>query len=305
MTCFMNFFTFIFKVVTLPLQLMEVVGIYGIYKRFFPFLIYKISFTYNKKMNDKKKDLFSNLSEFTKGNGPLRILEIGCGSGANFEFYPSGCKVVCTDPNPHFEKYLQKSMAVNDHLTFERFVVASGEDMGAVKDDSVDVVVCTLVLCSVNNIPRTLQEAHRILRPHKPALRPQYKEMNEGEQPTFQLQLSGAWCCCSQGTFTQLGPGFSCCATLMSFLPEMCNHPPCMYFLENQDFCTEKAMGITCPAPMHRTEICYFQVSPKMLDRVQVRALAGPLKDIQRLVMPVCLASLSCWKVNLLPSFRS
>nr|XP_029539072.1 methyltransferase-like protein 7A isoform X1 [Oncorhynchus nerka] len=269
MTCFMNFFTFIFKVVTLPLKLMEVVGIYGIYKRFFPFLIYKISFTYNKKMNDKKKDLFSNLSEFTKGNGPLRILEIGCGSGANFEFYPSGCKVVCTDPNPHFEKYLQKSLAVNDHLTFERFVVASGEDMGAVKDDSVDVVVSTLVLCSVNNIPRTLQEAHRILRPHKPALRPQYKEMNEGEQPTFQLQLSGAWCCCSQGAFTQLGPGFSCCATLMSFLPEMCNHPPCMYFFgENQDFCTEKAMGITCPAPKHRTEICYFQVSPKMLDRV-------------------------------------
>ncbi|KAM9535330.1 thiol S-methyltransferase TMT1A-like [Salvelinus alpinus] len=164
MTFLMNFFTFIVKVVTLPLQLMEVVGIYGIYKRVFPFLIYKISFTYNKKMNDKKKDLFSNLSEFTKGNGPLRILEIGCGSGANFEFYPSGCKVICTDPNPNFEKYLQKSLAVNDHLTFERFVVAFGEDMGAVKDDSVDVVVCTLVLCSVNDIRRTLQEAHRILR---------------------------------------------------------------------------------------------------------------------------------------------
>ena len=28
----------------------------------------------------------------------------------------------------------------------------------------------------------------------------------------------------------------------------------------------------------------YFQVSPEMFDRVQVRALAGPFKDIQRLV---------------------
>ena len=28
----------------------------------------------------------------------------------------------------------------------------------------------------------------------------------------------------------------------------------------------------------------YFQVSPGMFDQVQVRALAGPLKDIQRLV---------------------
>ena len=29
----------------------------------------------------------------------------------------------------------------------------------------------------------------------------------------------------------------------------------------------------------------YFQVSPEMFDRIQVRALAGPLKDIQRLVL--------------------
>ena len=28
----------------------------------------------------------------------------------------------------------------------------------------------------------------------------------------------------------------------------------------------------------------YFQVSPEMFDQVQVQALAGPLKDIQRLV---------------------
>ena len=51
----------------------------------------------------------------------------------------------------------------------------------------------------------------------------------------------------------------------------------------------------------------YFQVSPEMSDQVQVRALAGPLKYIQRLVpkplllLAVCLRSLSCWKVNLCP----
>ena len=34
----------------------------------------------------------------------------------------------------------------------------------------------------------------------------------------------------------------------------------------------------------------YFQVSPEMFDRVQVRALAGPLKDIQRLVPKLLLS---------------
>ncbi|XP_071775552.1 thiol S-methyltransferase TMT1A-like [Centroberyx gerrardi] len=166
MSFLMNFFTFLVKVLTLPVQLIEAVGLYGIYKRVFPFLMYRVSATYNKKMHDKKRDLFSSLPEFNKpGGGPLNILEIGCGTGTNFPFYPSGCKITCTDPNPHFQKFLQKSVADNDHLTFERFVVASGEDMGSIEDESVDAVVSTLVLCTVNNVSQTLREAHRILRP--------------------------------------------------------------------------------------------------------------------------------------------
>ena len=38
----------------------------------------------------------------------------------------------------------------------------------------------------------------------------------------------------------------------------------------------------------------YFQVSPEMFDRVQVRALAGPLKYIQRLVPKPLLCCLGC-----------
>ena len=55
----------------------------------------------------------------------------------------------------------------------------------------------------------------------------------------------------------------------------------------------------------------YFQVSLELFDGVQVRVLARPLKDIQKLVteatsaLAVCLGSLSSWKVNLHPSLRS
>ena len=38
----------------------------------------------------------------------------------------------------------------------------------------------------------------------------------------------------------------------------------------------------------------YFQVSPEMFDRVQVRALAGPLKDIKRPVPKPLLCCLGC-----------
>ncbi|XP_037616966.1 methyltransferase-like protein 7A [Sebastes umbrosus] len=158
--------TLIVNVLCLPLHLIEAVGLYKIYKRFFPICLYRCSKSYNKKMHDKKKELFQSLSDFNKPGGQqLTILEIGCGTGTNFQFYPPGSKVICTDPNPHFQKYLEKGMAENEQLTYEQFLVSSGEDMGSVEGGSVDVVVCTLVLCSVNNIPQTLREVHRMLRP--------------------------------------------------------------------------------------------------------------------------------------------
>lgn len=76
-----------------------------------------------------------------------------------------GCRVTCIDPNPNFEKFLFKSVAENRHLQFERFLVAVGEDMHQVADGSVDVVVCTLVLCSVKSQEKILREVCRVLRP--------------------------------------------------------------------------------------------------------------------------------------------
>ncbi len=56
-------------------------------------------------------------------------------------------------------------MAKNDHLVYDSFVVASGENLRAVEDNSMDVVVCTLVLCSVQDTQKVLREAKRVLRP--------------------------------------------------------------------------------------------------------------------------------------------
>ncbi|XP_028823068.1 methyltransferase-like protein 7A isoform X2 [Denticeps clupeoides] len=153
------------KMITLPLRVAELLGLFSLYKRVFPFIMYKVTFNYNNLMNDKKRELFRNLSRFYPADGPLRILEIGCGTGANFAHYPTGCHVTCTDPNPHFLRYLQESMEQNQHLVYDRFVVASGEDLRQVEDASVDVVVCTLVLCSVRKPHLVLKEALRVLRP--------------------------------------------------------------------------------------------------------------------------------------------
>ncbi|KAK3575112.1 hypothetical protein QTP86_020805, partial [Hemibagrus guttatus] len=164
MAFFMRACTLLVQLVTLPLVIAEAVGVYRLYKRVFPFLMYKMSANYNLKMKEQKRELFRSLARFGPPRGPLRVLEIGCGSGSNFEHYPAGCKITCTDPNPHFEQYLQKSMKLSEHLNYDRFVVAPAEDLRQVEDGSVDVVVCTLVLCTVQNPDKVLQEVKRILR---------------------------------------------------------------------------------------------------------------------------------------------
>lgn len=153
-------------ILAFPVFLLNFLGLWNwISKKWFPYFLVRFSVTYNKQMAGQKRKLFSNLPEFQGPSGKLSLLEVGCGTGTNFKFYPPGCRVTCVDPNPNFEKFLIKSIAENRHLQFERFVVAAGENMRPVADGSMDVVVCTLVLCSVQNQEQVLREACRVLRP--------------------------------------------------------------------------------------------------------------------------------------------
>ncbi|OCT95814.1 methyltransferase-like protein 7A [Xenopus laevis] len=153
-------------VLFLPLHFLSFLGIWNVISRkIFPYILAPSMRSYNKLMDSTKKDLFSNLSDFASNSKDFRLLEIGCGSGSNFKFYPSNCKVTCLDVNPNFEKFVSKSQAENNHLKFERFLVASADNMKQVADDSQDVVVCTLVACSVPNTPKVLEEVWRVLKP--------------------------------------------------------------------------------------------------------------------------------------------
>nr|XP_033794567.1 methyltransferase-like protein 7A [Geotrypetes seraphini] len=149
-----------------PVYVLHFLGLWDpICKRFFSFFMSKITRFVNHHMQLYKKELFSTLGDYAGPSGQLTLLEIGCGSGANFQFYPQGCRVTCVDPNPHFQRYLDKSLKKNEHLKFESFLVTPGEEMTQVATASVDVVVCTLVFCSVKDIDAVLREIKRVLRP--------------------------------------------------------------------------------------------------------------------------------------------
>lgn len=151
----------------MPIYLLSFLGIWEPFckKVFFPYFLERVAVIHNRKTKKQKQELFRNLPDFTGPSGELKLLEIGTGCGANFQFYPPGCKVTCSDVNPNFQQGLSRSMSKNQHIHYERFLTAAGEDLHQVPSGSVDAVVCTLVLCSVQSVSKTLKEAQRVLRP--------------------------------------------------------------------------------------------------------------------------------------------
>ncbi|NXN96570.1 MET7A protein, partial [Rhinopomastus cyanomelas] len=149
-----------------PIYLLSFLGIWEPFckKFFFPFFL-EIFVAHEKKTKKYKQELFHNLPNFRSSSGELKLLEIGTGLGNNFQYYPAGCRVTCSDVNPSFQKGLLKNMKKNQHIHYEPFLIASGEDLHQVPSGSMDAVICTLVLCSVQSMNSTLREVLRVLRP--------------------------------------------------------------------------------------------------------------------------------------------
>ena len=92
-----------------------------------------------------------------------RVVEIGSGTGVNLQHYPRTIEeLVCTEPEEPMAKRLRKKAEESDLPV--RVVHAPGEKL-PFEDDSFDTAVATLVLCTVDDPARSLDELARVLRP--------------------------------------------------------------------------------------------------------------------------------------------
>jgi SAM-dependent methyltransferase len=93
---------------------------------------------------------------------PDEIVELGPGVGANFRYLRPGTRVIGVEPNPAMHARL-RARAARHRIELElRDVVGEHLDL---PDASTDMVVSSLVLCTVNDPAQVMAEVLRVLRP--------------------------------------------------------------------------------------------------------------------------------------------
>lgn len=126
----------------------------GLRARIFPLLLAKANARYERWIAARKRQLFSEL----RG----RVLEIGPGVGVNLRYYAAGVHWIGIEPNPYMQGPLLKEAGKRGLHVDLRTGIAERIEL---PDQSMDAVVSTLVLCSVEDMDRVLQEIQRILKP--------------------------------------------------------------------------------------------------------------------------------------------
>jgi SAM-dependent methyltransferase len=104
---------------------------------------------------DRRAQLLAGLSG--------RVLEIGAGNGLNFAHYPPAVtEVIAVEPEPHLREHAQRAARAARIPVTVIDTVAEELPFAA---HEFDAAVASLMLCSVADVPASLAEVHRVLRP--------------------------------------------------------------------------------------------------------------------------------------------
>jgi SAM-dependent methyltransferase len=138
-----------------------------------------------------------------------RTLEIGAGTGLNLEHYPRLlADLVLAEPDPWMRRHLER--AVRRAGDRARVIAAPAERL-PVEDATIDTVVATLVLCTVDDPGSALREIARVLAPGGRLLLIEHVRSGSPALARWQDRLATPWrhfaegCHCNRATTQAIG----------------------------------------------------------------------------------------------------
>jgi ubiquinone/menaquinone biosynthesis C-methylase UbiE len=119
---------------------------------------------YDTMMAGSEKAVLRGHRKALLGRVSGRVIEIGGGTGVNLPFYGDAVEeLVITEPEEPMARRLERKMG--EYSLPARVVRAPAEEL-PFEDQSFNFAVSTLVLCTVDDPKRALDEIHRLLKPN-------------------------------------------------------------------------------------------------------------------------------------------
>lgn len=138
-----------------------------------------------------------------------RTLEIGAGTGLNLKHYPSDLDdLVLAEPDPSMCRRLEHT--VRRAGGAPRVIAAPAEHL-PIEDATIETVVATLVLCTVNDLQSALREITRVLVPGGQLLLIEHVRSESPALARWQDRLVMPWqhfaggCRCNRATAEAIG----------------------------------------------------------------------------------------------------
>ncbi|AFM12638.1 class I SAM-dependent methyltransferase [Turneriella parva] len=154
------------------------------------------SAAYDPFMSVVEKNALSGRRRALLGNLSGRVLELGCGTGINFEFYAAAAEVLAIEPSD-----AMRTQAL-DKLSREKFAARIRVEPWLLEDErlvaaypagSFDAVVCTLVLCTVPDPAATLALLYRQLKPGGKLIALEHVRAKSGLGQSVQNLMNPFW----------------------------------------------------------------------------------------------------------------
>jgi len=122
----------------------------------------KLAPNYDKSIGFFEKVLFAGCRQWVCSKAAGEVLEVGVGTGRNFEYYPPGIRLTGVDLS---EPMLDVAHRRAEQLGRDIHLRVGDAQALEFADKSFDTVVATLTLCSVPDDQVVVAEIKRVLRP--------------------------------------------------------------------------------------------------------------------------------------------
>ena len=115
-----------------------------------------------------ERTMFRPHREYLAADLDGRVLDVGAGTGAMFPYFAaaleggSGLELHAIEPDPHMRRRANRKV---EALGLEVDVQSARAESIPYPDDSFDVVIASLVFCTIPGVEEALEEVARVLRP--------------------------------------------------------------------------------------------------------------------------------------------